>query len=44
MPARDIAAEWRMVDERALELKMRALMPGSALACLEAMPAVIQDL
>ncbi len=34
--ARDIAAEWRVLDQRAVELKKRALLPGSALACLDA--------
>jgi hypothetical protein len=34
--ARDRAAERRAVDARAFELRMRALAPGSALACLDA--------
>jgi hypothetical protein len=33
---RDLAAERRVLDARAFELTSRALMPGSALACLEA--------
>ncbi len=33
---RDIAAERRALDARAFELATRALMPGSALACLDA--------
>jgi hypothetical protein len=33
--ARDLAEEQRAMDERAFELKMRALAPGSALACLD---------
>ena len=32
---RDLAAERRMLDARAFELTSRALMPGSALACIE---------
>jgi len=35
LDARSIAAERQNLDGRAFELKMRALMPGSALACLE---------
>jgi len=34
---RDLAAERSALDARALELATRALMPGSALACLDAM-------
>jgi hypothetical protein len=34
--ARDLAAERRAVDARAFELRLRALAPGSALACLDA--------
>src|SRR5712691_458985 len=33
---RDLAAERRALDARALDLTMRAIMPGSALACLDA--------
>lgn len=33
--ARSVAAERQSLDGRAFELKMRTLMPGSALACLE---------
>jgi len=33
---RELAAERRMLDARAFELTTRALMPGSALACLDA--------
>ena len=35
--ARDVAAERRALDERAFALKLQGLMPGSALACLEAL-------
>src|SRR5712692_11679090 len=44
LAARDLAAERRAVDARAFELKMRALAPGSALACLEATAGeMVQD-
>ncbi len=33
---RDLAAERRALDQRAFELTARALLPGSALACLDA--------
>jgi hypothetical protein len=41
--ARDVAAERRALDERAFALKLQALMPGSALACLEAVGPAIQE-
>jgi hypothetical protein len=44
LAGRDLAAERRAVDARAFELKMRALAPGSALACLEATAGeMVQD-
>jgi hypothetical protein len=42
--ARDLAAERRAVDARAFELRLRAVTPGSALACLDATAGeMIQD-
>lgn len=41
--ARDRAAEQRSLDEHAFELKLRALSPGSPLACLEGVAPAIQD-
>jgi hypothetical protein len=42
--ARDLAAERRAVDGRAFELRIRALTPGSALACLDATAGeMVQD-
>lgn len=43
LAARDLAGERRALDERAFALKLQALMPGSALACVEAIAPVIQD-
>jgi hypothetical protein len=43
MAAREVAAELRVLDERALELKKSALLPGSVLACLDAIAPAIQD-
>src|ERR1700694_3175696 len=44
LAARDLAAERRALEARAFELKMRALTPGSALACLEATAGeMVQD-
>jgi hypothetical protein len=43
LAARDVAAERRALEERAFALKLQALMPGSALACLEPIAPVIQD-
>src|SRR5438128_2530585 len=36
LAARDLANERRSINERAFELRMRALMPGSPLGCLDA--------
>ena len=43
LAARDLAGERRALDERAFALKLQALMPGSALACVEAIAPAIQD-
>lgn len=44
LAVRDSAAERRALDARAFELATRALMPGSALACLDAIAgATVED-
>jgi len=43
LAARDLVAERHALDERAFALKLQALVPGSALACLEPIAPVIQD-
>jgi hypothetical protein len=43
LAARDLAGERRALDERAFAFKLQALMPGSALACVEAIAPMIQE-
>jgi hypothetical protein len=44
LAARDRAAEERVLEGRAFQLRMHALTPGSALACLDATPGkMVQD-